>query len=111
MQTSFENQKAQLSETLETKQAEVANLDQELQEAIAQAAAEEEARRKAAEEAQRKAQEEAAARRLLHQIKAHLPARRVHLPARTAIKIKHHLETAHPAEEAQAAVQRELLPQ
>ena len=61
MQASFESQKEALSETLTQKQAEVANLDQELQAAIAQAAAEEEARRKAAEEAQRKAAEEAAA--------------------------------------------------
>lgn len=61
MQTSFESQKEQLSQTLAEKQAEVENLDQELQAAIAQAAAEEEARRKAEEEARRKAQEEAAA--------------------------------------------------
>lgn len=62
MQASFESQKEALSETLTQKQAEVANLDQELQAAIAQAAAEEEARRKAAEEAQRKAAEEAASK-------------------------------------------------
>ena len=39
MQASFESQKEALSETLTQKQAEVANLDQELQAAIAQAAA------------------------------------------------------------------------
>ena len=55
MQASFETQKTELSATLEEKQAEVADLDQELQNAIAQAAAEEEARRKAEEEAAKKA--------------------------------------------------------
>ncbi len=78
MQASFESQKEALSETLTQKQAEVANLDQELQAAIAQAAAEEEARRKAAEEARRKAAEEAAcARGKLRRILIRHPVREV----------------------------------
>lgn len=61
MEKSFESQKQQLNTTLESKKAEVTNLDQELQAAI-QAAAEEE-RKKAEQEAREKAEREAAAQR------------------------------------------------
>jgi cell wall-associated NlpC family hydrolase len=51
MQTQYENQQTELSTTIESKSAEVANLDQQIQEAARKAAEEEAAKQKAAQEA------------------------------------------------------------
>lgn len=55
MQTQYENQQTELSTTIESKSAEVANLDQQIQEAARKAAEEEAAKQKAAQEAAAKA--------------------------------------------------------
>ncbi|CUX20735.1 C40 family peptidase [Clostridium sp. C105KSO13] len=55
MQTQYEDQQTELSTTIDTKSAEVANLDQQIQEAAKKAAMEEAARQKAAKEAAEKA--------------------------------------------------------
>lgn len=61
MQAEFEKEKENLNDTIEEKQAEVADFDQQLQAAIEEATrkAEEEARKKAEEEARRRAQQAA----------------------------------------------------
>jgi cell wall-associated NlpC family hydrolase len=51
MQTEFEDQKIELNDTIENKSAEVANLDEQIQEAARKAAAEAAAKQKEAEEA------------------------------------------------------------
>ena len=57
MQTEYEKQQDELSATLESKQAQVADLDQQIQEAAAEAARIAEEQRKAAEEAARRNQQ------------------------------------------------------
>ena len=101
MQTSFESQKEQLSQTLAEKQAEVENLDQELQAAIAQAAAEEEARRKPGERRRRKRLQQ---RRKALPVPIRLPASQVHRETRTAIHpLAHPRGIRHPAVEVLTA--------
>lgn len=51
MQTEYESQQTELNNTIENKSAEIANLDEQIQEAARKAAEEEEARQKAAREA------------------------------------------------------------